>query len=64
MMDTTLTKNENSALIPPPSRGEGEGGGGDLEAFTPHPNLPPQGGKELFLIVLADTHTDTNTYFL
>ena len=43
--------------FPPPSEGEGQGGGNRaavfshrasmrLAPYTPHPSLPPQGGKE------------------
>jgi (E)-4-hydroxy-3-methylbut-2-enyl-diphosphate synthase len=34
------------ASIPSPSMGEGEGGGGINAPYAPHPDLPPQGGKE------------------
>jgi hypothetical protein len=33
-----------SSRVPSPLRGEGQGGGESM-ANTPHPNLPPQGGK-------------------
>ena len=40
-------KGDDQLLLPPPGRGEGGGGGRlDGEGFTPHPNPPPQGGRE------------------
>ena len=41
-----LPPSGQAAFLPPPGRGEGWGGGRFGREDTPHPNPPPQGGRE------------------